>query len=76
MDRADATVPLVDHVVHGVAVGLDLQGAELAVQGEVGEVHGAGGLYSVFSTRCRVLFRGVATPAILFHKQPKPPTKG
>ena len=45
LDRADSTVPLVDHVVHGVAVGLDLQGAQLAVEGEVGEVHGAGGLH-------------------------------
>ena len=43
--RADATVPLVDHVIHGVAVGLDLQGAQLAVHGEIGEVHGAGGLH-------------------------------
>ena len=45
MDRADAAVPLVHHIVHGVAVGLDLQGAQLAVEGEVGEVHGAGGLH-------------------------------
>ena len=39
-------MPAEDEVGHGVAVALDLQGAELAVHGEVGEVHGAGGLHS------------------------------
>ena len=39
-------MPTKDQVGHGVAVALYLQGAELAVHGEVGEVHGAGGLHS------------------------------
>ena len=38
-------MPAEHEVGHGVAVALDLQGAELAVHGEVGEVHGAGGLH-------------------------------
>ena len=38
-------MPAEDEVGHGVAVALDLQGAELAVHGEVGEVHGTGGLH-------------------------------
>ena len=39
-------VPDVDQVGHGVAVALDLQGADLAVHGEEGEVHGTGRLHS------------------------------
>ena len=38
-------MPAEHQVGHGVAVALDLEGAELAVHGEVGEVHGTGGLH-------------------------------
>ena len=38
-------MPAEHEVSHGVAVALYLQGAELAVHGEVGEVHGTGGLH-------------------------------
>ena len=37
-------VPAVLEVRHGVAEALYLHGAHLGVKGEVGEVHGAGGL--------------------------------
>ena len=37
-------VPAVLEVRHGVAEALYLHGAHLGVEGEVGEVHGAGGL--------------------------------
>ena len=46
LDRLDPVVPAKDQVGHGVSVALYLQGAELAVHREVGEVHGAGRLHS------------------------------
>ena len=39
-------MPAEHEVSHGVTVALYLQGAELAVHREVGEVHGAGRLHS------------------------------
>ena len=44
-DGLGLLLPDVDHVVHGVAVALYLQGAHLAVHGEVGQVHRACGLH-------------------------------
>ena len=46
LNRLDPVVPAKHQVSHGVAVALYLQGAELAVHWEVGEVHGAGRLHS------------------------------
>ena len=40
----DPPVPAVLEVRHGVAEALNLHGAHLGVEGEVGEVHGARGL--------------------------------
>ena len=41
-----AVIPRVLEVGHGVAEALDLHGAHLGVEGEVGQVHGAGGGHS------------------------------
>ena len=42
-DRLLAIVPSVLQIRHGVAEALNLHGAHLGVQGEVGQVHGARG---------------------------------
>ena len=43
--RVESIMPAVDQVRHGVAITLNLEGAQLAVHGKVGEVHGTGGLH-------------------------------